>query len=123
MKQKAITELAGEDPPWRPEETLEAIINHVSTVRGASSRQWVDEIRPIVETLGDMSISDANGLFNRLSTPPAYLSAPQRKELSVFLGKVETRLNQIKIDWLVAKYRELEEASRKEFLKQIGILG
>jgi len=123
LKQKAITELGSDEPPWKPEETLDVIVNHVKDGRGVLSRQWVDEIRPILETVNDMSISDANSLFNKLSAPPAYLSTLQRKELSTFLGKVETRLNKIKIEWLVAKYRELEESSRKEFLKQIGISG
>jgi hypothetical protein len=98
------------------------IVNHVKDGRGVLSRQWVDEIRPILETVNDMSISDANSLFNKLSAPPAYLSTLQRKELSTFLGKVETRLNKIKIEWLVAKYRELEESPRKEFLKQVGAI-
>ena len=121
LRQRAITDLAqDEPPPWEPGETLDTIIAHCKSVRESSGQQWIEEIRPILATLDDMSASDANGIYNKLSTPPAYLSSSQRKELLVFIAEVEARLNQTKIDWLVTKYRELEESSRKEFLRQIG---
>jgi hypothetical protein len=39
----------------------------------------------------------------------------------VLRAKIELRLNELKIDWLVVQYNELEEVSRKKFLQQIGV--
>jgi len=122
LKSKGDEELVSDEPPWMPEETINIIIKHVKSTREAIGKQWFGKVEPLINTLNNMDAPEANDLFNKLSNPPAYLSKPQRKELSRLLGKVEQRLNQIKIEWLVARYKELEELSRKEFLKQIGII-
>ena len=112
--------MAADEPPWMPNEAIVTILKHVVTLREENGNQWLKEVTELIETLDQMDVSEANNLFNRLSSAPAYLNTSQRKELSKQINKVELRLNQVKIEWLVAKYYELEESLREEFLRQIN---
>jgi len=120
LLQKGNRELADDEPPWMPEDAIASIIKHVKRTRESLGRQWFEEIEPVMEKLDKMDVSEVNSTFNKLSNSPAFLSVSQKKQASRMLDKVELQLNRIKIEWLVTKYRELEEPSRKEFLKQIG---
>jgi len=120
LLQKGNRELADDEPPWMPEDAIASIIKHVKRTRESLGRQWFEEIEPVMEKLDTMDVSEVNSTFNKLSNSPAFLSVSQKKQASRMLDKVELQLNRIKIEWLVTKYRELEEPSRKEFLKQIG---
>jgi hypothetical protein len=122
LKQRGIEDLAEEEPPWMPEDAIDAIIQHVKDIREKQGVQWFAALEPMLESIDAMDASEANILFNKLSNPPAFLAKLQKKKALQLLGKLEQRLNRIKVDWLVTKYNELEEISRKEFLQQIGIL-
>jgi hypothetical protein len=120
LGEKAVRELSDDEPPWMPEQAIATITKHVRNTRETLGRAWTEEAEPLIEKLEAMDVSEANALFNKLTNPPSYLSSSQRKQVSRALTKVEARLSRIKIEWLVAKYEELEEATRKEFLRQIG---
>lgn len=120
LREKASRELSDDEPPWMPEEVIAVIGKHVRNTRETLGHEWTEEIEPLIEKMEAMDVSEANNLFNKLSNPPCYLSLVQKKQVSRSLAKVEARLNRIKIEWLVTKYEELEETSRKEFLRHIG---
>jgi hypothetical protein len=67
-----------------------------------------------------MSAVEANRLHTRASAPPPILTEPHAKRLEKVLKQVETRLDGLKIDWLVEKFKELSPPLRKKFLQLAG---
>jgi len=120
LKEKGENELANDEPIWMPDETIDIILKHVKNVRETAGKQWLQRIEPMIDTLMEMDASEANELYNKLSNSPAFLSQSQKKALARLQVKVEERLNQIRIAWLVERFKELDEMLRKEFLRQIG---
>jgi hypothetical protein len=55
-------------------------------------------------------------LHIRASAPPAVLTEPHAKQLNKVLKDIESRLDVLKIDWLVEKFKELPPPLRKKFL-------
>lgn len=121
LKQRGCQELSEEEPPWMPEDAILSIIQHVRREKETQGEHWLSAIEPMTNVMDVMDASEANTLFNKLSNPPAFLNNLQKKKAVELLAKIEQRLSRIKVEWLVAKYNELEESSRKEFLKQIGV--
>ena len=67
-----------------------------------------------------MSAADANKCDVRASAPPAVLTEPHTKRLNKVRKNLENRLEALKIDWLIEKFKELPPPSRKKFLQTIG---
>jgi hypothetical protein len=119
--EKCNQEFGKAEIPWPPEKTMGAIVKYINTQRESKGEKWIEEVEPKVESTQDLSIEDANNLFNKLLSPPSVITESQRKKIAVLRAKIELRLNELKIDWLVVQYNELEEVSRKKFLQQIGV--
>ncbi len=120
LKEKGVNELADDEPIWMPDETINIILKYVTKVRETAGKQWLQRIEPMIDKIMEMDVSEANELHNKLSNSPAFLSQSQKNSLGRLQAKVEERLNQIRIEWLVEKYKDLDEKLRKEFLRQIG---
>jgi len=123
LTEKCKSEFGSSDEiPWPSEKTMPTIIKYLSEARESKGRIWIEEIEPLVESINSLGIEEANNLFNKLSNPPAVITVMQRKKIALLYGKIERRLNELKIEWLVVQYNQLEEFSRKKFLQQIGIV-
>jgi hypothetical protein len=122
LQKQGNDDLASEEPPWMPDETMATIIKHVKAKRESNGEQWLQEIESKFDTLNDMDVGEVNGLYNRISNSPPYLSSSQIEKNVVLLSRVEIRLKQINVQWMVEKYKELDPVSREEFLEQINTL-
>jgi transcriptional/translational regulatory protein YebC/TACO1 len=121
LEEKGIQEFGKEELPWIPEKTIAIIVKHISNIREYQGKEWMGEIEPLIERIISMDITEANDLYKKISNPPLFISSTQKKQLSKLLDKVEDRLNVINIDWLVKRYEELDNSSRKKFLQLIGV--
>lgn len=59
-------------------------------------------------------------MHDRASRPPVILTDDHRVRLEEINKKIETRLSNLKIDWLIEKYKELTPEMQKQFLSQIA---
>jgi hypothetical protein len=67
-----------------------------------------------------MSAPEANRLYARASNPPALLAESDGEQLSSIVEAVETRLEELKIEWLLEKFRELSSPMRTRFLEIVS---
>jgi aryl carrier-like protein len=64
-----------------------------------------------------MSAIEANRLDTRISAPPAVLTESHKKRVASAAKLVQRRLDSLKIDWLVEKFKELSTELRRKFLQ------
>ena len=111
--------LGENEVPWSPAEVIGNFTKIISNHRVEISRQWIDEIISEVKQVDSMAAIDANQLLSRAGTPPPLLTESDSKKLVSLIKKIESRLDVLKLDWLVEKYRELPKQTQEEFLKII----
>ena len=105
--------------PWSPAEVIDAFVAKIAGQRKELSAEWIDAMEQASSEVNSMSAVDANRLHERADTPPAVLTEPHTKRLEKVVKNIEKRLDALKLDWLVEKFRELNDALRKQFLKKV----
>jgi hypothetical protein len=110
----------GEAEIWSPKETITGFGDAVAKRRKVASAAWVESVESEAATVMAMSVTDANRLYTRVSAPPAVLTDLHTKRLNKTLKSIETRLDTLKIEWLIEKFKELSPALRKKFLELVS---
>jgi len=119
VEQETISKLAEDELPWLPEDVIKNIVKAISDYRKQLSKEWTDEILELETAIPEMNVASANQLQNKLSSPPPYVTDAQLKKLEKIRTTLDKRLSEIKIEWLVEKFKELSEKDRKKFLEII----
>lgn len=119
LKQEASATFGKQKPPWSPAETIDDFVVIISKERKEASANWIDTVEADMPNIAGMSVADANKLLDRVNTPPAILAESHAKRLQKVSKAVELHLSDLKIDWLVEKFKELPKKSQKEFIKRI----
>jgi hypothetical protein len=122
LRQDAITTFGDSEPPWAPDDTIAAFSVTVSKQRKEASGKWIDSLEGESANVSTMSASDATRLHARVSAPPPILTEPHEKRLKKIRKAVEARLDDVKLEWLVERYKELPPRLRKTFLTAIHAL-
>jgi hypothetical protein len=120
---KLKEEMTGSFPsrtvPWNAEGVLQGLANTVSSIRTQRSSGWINALEESLAGLERMDVSDANRLHGRATTPPSYLTEKDAARRSTCVQNIETRLNALKVDWLVEKFGELSDDAQRLFVKRI----
>jgi hypothetical protein len=111
-----------DDVPWPPSEVVSAFEETISKRRKEVSITWIDAIEADVAAVSSLSAADANRLYARAGAPPATLTESHAKRLKRVIKKIEGRLDVLKIDWLVEKFKELSPSLQKKFLRIVDDL-
>jgi hypothetical protein len=119
LRQDATSTFGEEGVPWAPTYTIGGFAATFSKRRKDASAAWIEAIESQTTGIASMSAGEANKLHARASTPPAVLTEPHAKRLQKVVKDIETRLDALKIDWLVEKFRELPAPLRKKFLQLV----
>ena len=112
-------DLGEEEIPWPPDEAIAAFVAIVTKTRKDASAAWIEAMETEAASVGTMSASDANRLHVRAGSPPVVLTEVHTKCLAKVVQRIETRLDALKIDWLVEKFKALGPALKQEFLSRI----
>ena len=112
-------EAGGEEIPWPPDKTIDGFAKEISKRRMERSSSWLRSVEAEAAEVATMPATEANRLHSRLSNPPAVLTEADAKRLGAITKKVTARLEQLSVEWLVEKYRELPPKTRKEFLRRV----
>lgn len=115
-KAEAKNTLGEEEIPWPPEDTVAMFAAYISNLRKTASSAWIDALEGESHNVESMSAIDVNRLHSRAITPPANLTEMHSRRLDKVVKRIETRLNEVKIEWLVEKFKELPPAVRQRFL-------
>lgn len=120
LQQEAESVIKDGEVPWSPSEVIQTFVAEISKHRKEASKAWIESIEADIEEVSSMAAGEANRFRDRLSAPPAVLTEPHVKRLGKAIKKVEGRLDVLKIDWLVEKYKELPSPLRKKFLNIVA---
>ena len=117
---EAVSQAISEgEVPWDVQETLEAFARLITQQRTRASQEWMEDFVASVNGIHEMSAVEANRLYERAIKPPAVLSPADNKALLEVTGSIETRLDALKLDWLVEKFKELSGTLRERFLQLV----
>jgi len=122
LKNEAAQVAGDNDVPWSPSAVISPLVETISKRRREASTAWSDVIKADITALSTLSAVDANRLHTRASAAPAGLTDSHSNRLEKVRKKIESRLDALKIDWLVEKFRELSPPLRKQFLQIVDNL-
>jgi len=106
-----------EELPWPPDEIIKIFTKIVSKQRNQASLSWIRQLENELEESDTMAVGEANRLHGRASNPPPLLTESHEQRLLKAVKQIETRLESLKIDWLVEKFKELPAQTQKKFIK------
>lgn len=117
-----VSDAVGEDePPWEPLETIENFRKLIAESRTEKSLEWIRDLEKETTDFESLNAADINSLHTRANCPPAVLADNHRARLEEINKKIEKHLSNLKIDWLIEKFRELSPEMQKQFLSRITI--
>jgi len=119
-KSEAQNALGEAGIPWSPEVVIDSFVGVISLHRKEKSSNWVESVEAEAAAVETMTAADANRLHTRASSPPAILTEADAKRLGTIVKAIETRLEILKVDWLVERFKELPQAMRRRFLVMIS---
>ena len=108
--------------PWSPDDVIGAFVDKISKQRTQASSAWIEAIEEAAKSVDSMSAAEANQLHERANTPPALLTDSHDTRRMQTVEGLEKRLDALKLEWLVEKYKELSEPLRKTFLQLVETL-
>jgi hypothetical protein len=120
LKSEAQRTLGENEIPWPPEDTIDSFAAHSSGLRTKASSDWIDSLEAETQKVEDMAAIDVNRLHTRASNPPATLTESDSNRLVKVINKIETRLNELKVEWLIERFKELTPVVRRRFLSIVS---
>ncbi|MFA6132783.1 MAG: hypothetical protein WC869_02055 [Phycisphaerae bacterium] len=119
IRKEICDAFGNEELPWPPDKTIDGFIHDISKRRKDLSVAWIDGVEKDAADVAAMNATEANRLHTRLGAPPAVLTEPHATRLEHINKKLTSRLGILSVEWLVEKFKELPEKSRKEFLSRL----
>ena len=121
LRQEAEAEFGTEESlPWSVDETFENFVGIISTQRKQASLAWIESVKNDVGDIANMPVGDANRLHAKATKQPAILTDQHAKGLVKVVRQIETHLESFALDWLIERFRELPETSKRKFLEIIS---
>ena len=116
--------LEEEEVPWPPDEVIETFYKSLSETRQIKSKKWMSSLDDRINDIDTLTAPQANQLMMQLQNLPLYLTIPHRDQLNVVITQIDKRLNDLSVEWLVEKFKELSADRKLEFVELIKpILG
>jgi hypothetical protein len=119
-RSEAQSALGDDETPWPPDDVIPAFVAAITSRRRAASAAWISATQEEAAGISAMSAPEANRLYGRASNPPPLLAESDGEQLSSIVEAVETRLEELKIEWLLEKFRELSSPMRTRFLEIVS---
>jgi hypothetical protein len=119
LKGEVSDAFGDEMPPWEPEETIENFRNVIAKERAEKSMAWLHGIERDASNLEGLNAVEANALYTRANCPPQIIDESHRAHLGKIIIEIERRLNVLKIEWLIEKFRELNPEMQRQFISRV----
>jgi hypothetical protein len=120
LQTEAEQVIKDDDVPWSPSEVIGQFVETIARGRKEASTAWIDSLETDASGVSSLSAAEANRIDTRASSPPAVLTEAHAKRLEKVSRTVQSRLDSLKIEWLLEKFKELSPSLRKKFIEMIG---
>ena len=114
-------EIASDEPPWMPDDVMPLIYKESLRKRKELGLTWLTHMENEVSEMSGLDIALVNNLHSRLQQMPTYLTQSQQTKAKKLHSQVESYLSNLKVEWLLEKYQELDSGSKAAFLKAISV--
>lgn len=121
---KALKAQEDEDdelPEWRDTETVySGFLTHLLAERNAQSEKWLDDLDFSPKAISRMNPQTCQGWLTRLNAAPVYLTEKDRGRLSEWSDRLEKRMADLKVEGLLALFRNLSADQQRRFFEMIA---
>lgn len=107
----------GDLPPWEINETYQNILNNLLEARESAASQWISEVSIPFEEIEEMTANDCQSLFIRIESTPAYLGKEQIDLIDKMRGRLQNRLDDLKLEGVLVMFRNLPHPLQTKFLE------
>ena len=122
LRSEAKKTYGDEEIPWGVDDTYSNFHETISMQRKEASLCWIRTIESEILNLEFMSTNEADRMHRKTIHPPAILTEQHTKRLEELVRTVEARLESLALEWLVEKFRELPNISKRKFLEIVSPL-
>ena len=112
--------LGDEELPWDIEETISVLVVEKEKHREKMSQVWIDDLERSLNLLKAPTASEAERLYEKAANPPSYVTNRHCERASIFIKQIEAKIEDLKVDWLVKKFRELPDSAQIRFFSLVG---
>ncbi|AFV11898.1 hypothetical protein Tph_c16950 [Thermacetogenium phaeum DSM 12270] len=119
-KEENDSEFLDDAPPLDNELIYGSFIKEIRAKREREAAEWMQHNIPDPKMITRMDAETLIQLRDRLQKMPRLLSTDQVKTVRDALATCEKRLDELKVEGLLAKFRELSEENKKMFLSKIS---
>ncbi len=107
-----------EPPPWNTPTVYRAYLQYLLEDRHKRADEWMNSIGHYdVANTCKMSADDCQALLSRIRRLPAYLSDNHLQQLQAMQMHLNQRLDDLKVDGLLARFKQLSRQLQQKFLK------
>ncbi|RLC20991.1 MAG: hypothetical protein DRI57_03445 [Deltaproteobacteria bacterium] len=107
-----------EPPPWEDiREIYEKVLEKLLAQRLDAANQWIKGVQVSSGSISEMTAEDCQHLLNRIEKLPAYVDMEQSEQVNFMREKLEDRLDNLQVEGLLARFRQMSKPLRKQFLE------
>lgn len=116
LKSESSDSLQDEDVPWPADDVIDSFVALISKERESKSLGWITIFAEEASDIANMAAHEVNMLDKKIKNLPSYLTKAHTNELQTISEKITSRLNDLSIEWLLEKFKELSQHNRNNFL-------
>lgn len=120
LEAEAAWARSNEKACWPPDKVYTALTKAITASRVARSSEWITMLELQAAMAPAMQVEKVLELRSRALAPPAFVTAIDDGRRQAVVKALETRLNALKVDWLVEEFKKLPLGARKEFLTRVS---
>ncbi|MCP4460966.1 MAG: hypothetical protein GY816_23540, partial [Cytophagales bacterium] len=106
-----------DEPPWDSVTIYNNFLNHILKERHKEASKWMNGVEVTSDVIEKMSAEKCQASLNRLELKPAYLGDEQFRIIKQMRSALEDRLDDLQIEGLLVRFRQLPLFLQEEFLK------
>ncbi|MGD9732369.1 MAG: hypothetical protein AB7U45_09320 [Desulfamplus sp.] len=108
-----------DEPVWDTNTTYHSVLNNILKHRRLRAEEWIRDVYVKEDAIKKMSAEKIQMLLNKLKFVPAYLDDQQSNTINIFQKILENRIEEMQIEGLVAKFKQMSKEMQMQFFALI----
>ena len=118
--EKIAANYFGEDkPPLDNAPIYQDIKTSIDKTRSEKALEWLAMVQPKIDKVKEADASYIVNIKKQIESYPAVLNYEQQRTIDLAIEECETRLDQMEVESLIAKFTALSKGNRIYFLKEL----